>query len=196
MRLAQEVMEKAALDAVLFIPSGQPPLKETDLASPHHRMQMVRLAIASNPGFILSDIELSSEGKSYTVETISALKKIYPDDQLFFITGSDAFIDMPKWKDPDSIISSINLIIAQRPGTGFDEVKASPLVKGISTAPDSEDVMLLELRGGTQAMLVPVTQIDISSSYIRSQIQNGMSIKYLLPPEVEEYIRLHKLYLP
>ncbi|MBN2654921.1 MAG: nicotinate-nucleotide adenylyltransferase [Nitrospirae bacterium] len=195
LRAAQEVKEKASLDTVVFIPSGQPPLKSKDLASPHHRMQMVRLAIASNPVFSVSEIEISGEGKSYTVSTISALKKLYPADQLFFITGSDAFVDMPNWKAPDSIISSINLIVAHRPGTGLDKIKDSQLVKGISPASDSAGVMLLDLISGAQGMLVPVTQMDISSSYIRSQIRNGMSLKYLLPPEVQEYISINKLYL-
>lgn len=195
MRLAQEVMEKAVLDAVLFVPSGQPPLKENDLASPNHRMQMVRLAISSNPGFMLSDVELYGEGKSYTVSTISALKQLYPADELFFIIGSDAFIDMPNWKEPYAIISSVNLIVAQRPCTSAEFINASLFVESLMHDPLQPDVSQLRLKGGRQAMLAVITQLDISSSDIRDRIKKGLSIKYLLPPEVEEYIRLNKLYL-
>jgi nicotinate-nucleotide adenylyltransferase len=187
-------MEKVSLDSVVFMPSGQPPLKSRDLASPIQRMHMVRLAIASNPRFCASDIEFSGEGKSYTVFTISDLKRKYPSDELFYILGSDAFIDMPNWKEPGSIINSVNLVVVMRPGISDDAVKSSPFAENLVYDADDPEMALLQLKGGRQAVVIAGTSLDISSSQIRERIKKRLSVKYLLPPDVEEYILANNIY--
>ena len=200
LRTAEEARYKLRLDKVIFVPAGNPPLKERDAVAASHRYAMATLAAASNKDFIVSDLEAVKRGKSYTVDTLQMLRKRYPGDELFFILGSDAFLDMPKWREPEKLTGMTDFIIVARPGFSFDAIEGSPYIvsvkshEGASNQPGVCDYACYSLVSGRSAFLVPVTQMDISSSGIRRLVEEEKSIKYLLPASVERYIKKNKLY--
>ncbi|HKN18850.1 MAG TPA: nicotinate-nucleotide adenylyltransferase [Dissulfurispiraceae bacterium] len=201
LRTAEEARYKLRLDKVVFVPAGNPPLKDVDAVAASHRYAMATLAAASNKDFLVSDFEAVKRGKSYTVDTLQMLLKRYPGDELFFILGSDAFLDIPKWHEPEKLTGMTDFIIVGRPGVSFDDIAGSPYIKNVNSHNASNDSRFtihvsrsLTLVSGRSAFLVPVTQMDISSTGIRRLVEEKMSIKYLLPASVERYIKKHKLY--
>jgi len=172
---ASEVCNKFKLDKVIFIPSALNPLKNTsNLAEPHHRLKMIKLAIASNPLFEASDIEIKRGGTSYTIDTIKALVKKYDKDtNMYFIIGADAFGEINSWASPDALLKMCKFIVTTRPG--YDVKKAKHVFKKYTE-------------------MMEITYLEISSSDIRKRIKSGVPIKYLLPEKVENYIYKHRLY--
>ena len=168
--LAEYALTECKLDKVLFIPNRIPNLKQPPQATAHHRYRMVKLAIQDNPRFEISDIEIKREGISYTYDTVIALKKKLKNAKLFFIIGSDAYNSLPKWKNFKKLIAEIEFIVAIRPDS---KIKKIPQVK-------------------FQVLSIP--EIAISSSYIRERVEKGMSIRYLVPDGVWQYICEYKLY--
>ncbi|MBF0557695.1 MAG: nicotinate-nucleotide adenylyltransferase [Nitrospirae bacterium] len=214
LRTAEEARYKLRLDKVIFVPSGTPPLKETDTVASSHRFAMVKLAVASNKDFIVSDLEAGKQGKTYTVDTLRKLRKEFPGDVMYFILGVDAFLELPKWRQPEELTGLADFAIVSRPGFRLDDVVNSPYIKGADTEevnrevsgkkmirtladsrPAVHQLRSYRLASGRRAFLVPVTRLDISSTDIRHLIEQKRSIKYLLPLSVERYIKKHKLYL-
>jgi nicotinate-nucleotide adenylyltransferase len=118
---------------------------------------------------------------------------------LFFVLGIDAFLDIPNWRQPDTLVSLVNFAVTSRPGRRFADLASSPYLKvdeGLLRRLDDGDTEMLSapLTGGREAFLMRVTQMDISSTEIRARLRKGLSIKYLLPGEVESFIISHKLY--
>lgn len=196
LRAAEEVRYKTGLDKVIFIPSGNPPLKTEEIIEASHRYNMVRIATASNPDFVVSDLEIAEKEKSYTVNTIKKLREIFPDDELFFILGIDAFLDIPNWWQPYELISMIDFILITRPGFEPSEiVLKSPFVKVSSFSLSDDNHKCIELISGRKGLLVEVTAMDISSTKIRRLLKDNKSVKYLIPEPVEQYIYKHFFYL-
>jgi nicotinate-nucleotide adenylyltransferase len=199
LRVAEEALELAGLDSVIFIPSGNPPLKTEDLAPAEHRYAMARLATKKNPRFDLLDLECRTRQKSYTVKTLEKLQALYPDDSLHFILGIDAFLDIPNWYRPEHLLSLAHFLILSRPGCRFADLSASPYLPvrketlrklDMGTVPSYPTT----LPNGNTVMLLNVSPINISATDIRTRITEGKSVKYLLPADVESYIISHKLY--
>jgi len=192
LRAAEEARERIGLDKVIFIPSGNPPIKTEDLIEPSHRYTMTRLATDSNVSFVVSDVELMGSEKSYTAKTLQQLVGIYPEDELFFILGIDAFLDIPNWWQPERLISMVDFVLMTRPGFDFVDIAESPYVL---TPPSlSHDFWLLV--SGKKVFPVEMTPLAISSTQIRGLLRDGSSIRYLLPEAVEQYIYAHNLYKP
>ncbi|MDD4910335.1 MAG: nicotinate-nucleotide adenylyltransferase [Candidatus Omnitrophica bacterium] len=168
--MAEQVLQGLGLDRVIFIPSNLPPHKQEDsIASAKDRLVMVKKALKQNPRFFVSDIEIRRKGKSYSVETLRQLKKIYPDDKLFFITGSDLINYLGEWKDVDEIFALADFVVANRPGYI------------LSSLPE-------------RIVKVNIKSIDISAYEIRNLIRAGRSARYLVPDEVRGYIEKRGLY--
>ncbi len=207
LRAAEEARERGNLDKVIFMPSGNPPLKIVDLIDASHRYAMARLATASNVNFVVSDLEIRQIEKSYTVNTIQRLCEIYPGDELFFILGIDAFLDIPNWWQPDVLTGMVDFILVTRPGFDLMDVLKSPYInkgKGSKVNPVRSDASNgvkgqgeeMRLLSGRKALVLQMTPMGISSTEIRRLLREGKSIKYLLPDKVEEYIYQHNLYHP
>lgn len=199
LRAAEEIRAMFGLEKIFFIPSGSPPLKRKDLAEAKHRYKMVRMAVRNNPYFEVLDIECVRPGKSYTVNTLEQLLRDYPDADLYFILGIDAFLDIPNWREPEKIMSLANFIVLSRPGGNFSELFPSPyldLKKTRLSGLDRGEIALYTtvLQSGKKALLTTVTPIGISSTEIRECVKRGFSIKYLLPENVESYIISKSLY--
>jgi len=199
LRPAEEIRERLRLDKVLFIPSARPPHKDSDIIEPHHRLEMVRLAIKSNPRFDVSTIEVMRKGKSYSVRTLEEIVEEYGSEP-FFLLGIDAFLEIPTWREADRLFSLTNFVILLRPPYTFQSLTQSPYLRSMTRS------VLMELdqgirqgyrkglQNGKSIFFERVTSMDISSTYIRKSLKTGKSIKYLLPVSVESYIMEHRLY--
>ncbi len=181
LRLAEEAREVFALDRVLFIPTWVSPFKTGRVVTPpEHRLEMVRRATVGNDAFAYSAIECIREGTSYTVDTLRALQREHPDAELWFLTGTDAVADLPRWREPEEVLRLTRFAVATRAGTTIEEVRER----------------LVHLPGAWQERIsfFPMTNIDISSTDIRARFAAGRSVRYLLPPDVEQYIAAHGFY--
>lgn len=201
LRAAEEVREMLGFEKVLFVPSGNPPLKTGDLADALRRHEMVRLATAGNRAFDVLDTESVKPAKSYTVETLEVLLNSYAHSELYFMLGMDAFLDIPNWRMPEKLVSLVNFTVISRPGRKFEDLLSSPYLdvdRGDLKALDDScgEFEILRLKSLKEAALVRITPIDISSSDIRRRMRAGQSIKYLLPESVESFIISNKLYSP
>lgn len=196
LRAAEEIWERFHLQEVIFIASAVPPHKavEGGIAG-EHRMEMVRLAIAGNPHFSLSDIELKRPGKSYSIGTIQFFRQRYGSDlDLFFILGMDAFLEIGTWKSFQELFSLCHFIVMTRPG--FDKDFSVDIIPGAIadafTYQEGENRFIH--RDGYSVYVQGITFLDISSTKIRQEIHEGRSIRYLVPREVERYIERHRFY--
>jgi nicotinate-nucleotide adenylyltransferase len=177
--VAEEARTKLELTEVLFVPAGQPWLKQDrDITPALHRIEMVRRAIANNPYFKLSTLEVDRAGPSYTVDTLALLQnQLGCETSLFFILGRDTLAELPLWKEPAKVVQLCRLVVPPRLGSR-DLRHLEQAIPGLL-----ERVIQLNM---------PV--IGISSSEIRQRIAGGLSIRYLVPPEVEEYITQQGIY--
>ena len=179
--IAEEAMKRLALDRLLFIPAGQPWMKdESFITLAEHRLAMVRLAIAHKPRLELSTMEIERKGPTYTIDTLVELRdKLGEREEIYLILGWGSLEGFPQWQEPGRIIRLCQLVIVPRPGYSAPDVKAlETKIPGISRR-----VILLD---------GPV--IDISATDIRERVASGLSISHLVPDEVAEYITEHGLY--
>lgn len=172
--LAERVRESLNLDKLLFIPCAVPPHKGGRAVSPaHHRLAMLQMAIHDNKFFDASDIEIERGGVSYTVDTLEELSQKYSleRDDLFLIVGADNLLEIDTWKNPRRIISLSQLVAVGRPDFRIDKGKVP-----------------------FDFIKIDAPLLQISSSNIRQMVREGKSIKYLVTPQVEQYIFRHHLY--
>ncbi|MBM4339737.1 MAG: nicotinate-nucleotide adenylyltransferase [Deltaproteobacteria bacterium] len=194
LRGAEEIREAFHLDEVVFIPSATPPHKATDaIIDAKHRMEMVKLAIASNPYFSMSEIELSRQGKSYLIDTLRHFCEGRADI-FFFILGGDAFVEIETWKDFQNLFTLCHFVVMARPGFQKTPV-ASQLPDSLTSAfqYDIETKVWVHL-SGYHLHFQEISFLDISSTKVREFIEKGESVRYLIPPETEAYIYKHGLY--
>jgi nicotinate-nucleotide adenylyltransferase len=192
LRTAEEIRERLNLDNVIFIPSANPPHKEDEIIPFHHRYNMVKLSIKDNPLFSVSDIELKQSGSSYSIETIKNIRNIIGRNvTLFFIIGTDAFMEIKTWKNYRDLFYLCNFVVAIRPG--YENVDREILLEDNLFVYDESFDRLIHISNNFISF-IDVTFLDISSREIREKIRDKRSIKYLLPEEVENYIYKNSLY--
>ncbi len=196
---AEEVSGRLGLQRVLFVPSFIPPHKQDeDIPSVIHRMEMVRLAIADNPLFEPSDIEIKRGGMSYTIDTINTLRQTTHDAELYFITGLDSFLEIQTWNRWEMLMALCGFVVLSRPGYRFQDLSRIDFMKSAEEEFAALDQGLCKqavVRSGTfMVFLETIPLYDISSTDIRRRIKEGRSVKYLLPDKVENYIIKNKLY--
>lgn len=180
--IAQSAMDELDLDRVVFLPTGKSPHKDADqVTAPQIRCELVQLAIADNPDFVLSRIEADNPSVNYTCKTLATLHRQYPDTQFFFVMGEDSLDDFHTWKNPDEICRLADILVA---------VRSHEL--GISISEKIQTVSR-QYHGRIQALHAPF--FSVSSSAIRERVRNKKSIRYMLPPAVEEKIRSLQLYI-
>lgn len=175
--IAETARQAFALDQVVFVPNRQPALDKGRTVSPaDDRCAMTTLAIASNPHFALSRVELDRPGPSYTLDTVRHFRPLCPDPAaLFFILGADAVRDLRRWHEPDALLASCRFLAAARPGFDLASLRADAAL-------------------WARVDVLPVPLLEISSTDLRRRVREGRSVKYLLPEAVEEYIREQGLY--
>ncbi len=192
--LAEDVLEQLALDRVLFVPAGSPPHKPAALLAPAaDRFEMVRRAIAEHPRFDVSDVELRRTGPSFTVDTLSALAA--GGDQLYYIVGSETFLDLLTWREPRKVAALARLVVIPRAGSVFDTEGAAAqkvlheigveggFVHAGGAPPPARGVLI-----------VHATSLPLSASDLRRRVREGRSLVYRVPPAVIDYVQTHGLY--
>lgn len=199
--IAEAVREKLDLNRILFIPSGNPPhKKEEEIPPAKHRLEMTRMALVGHPAFELCEIEVNRPGKSYSVETLLELKRLYPHDRLFFIIGTDAFSDLPTWRDPERLFSLSDFVVVTRPGHPFSRLPDLSLLRKADLRPLLEldrrkgGIATVPLTSGTSIHFFSIPPSPISASEIRKKLAAGTETKNLLPEPVASYIIKNKLY--
>jgi len=180
------------LEEVIFVPSSIPPHKlKGEVIEASHRLEMVRLAVSGNPYFSVSDVEISRPGKSYSIETIKYVLKS-SQDTFFFILGNDAFLEIETWKEFQNLFSLCHFIVMTRPGS---QKKTPPLPRALAPNFRYASKEKAWVHGsGCMLYFKEIFFLDISSTKVRELIEKGRSVRYLIPPEVETYIRKHSLY--
>ena len=170
---AEEALVQFALDEVVFVPTGQPWMKQEREVSPaEDRYLMTVIATAANPRFTVSRVDIDRGGPTYTIDTLRDLARQWPDAELFFITGADALEQIVSWKDADELFELAHFVAVTRPGYA------------LSDAHLPRDAV----------SLVEVPAMAISSSACRQRVLAGRPVWYLVPDGVVQYIGKHRLY--
>lgn len=195
LRSAEEAREQLGLDRVLFVPAADPPHKTRRVTAAAHRLAMVRLAIAGHRAFRVSTLEIDRGGRSYTVDTLRALRERLPaDTALTLLIGWDAFLEIGTWKQYRTLFELADVAVWTRPPHA---VRAPRTLLPVAARTDfcyGQDHQTLRHRTGNQIRFLTVTALDISASAIRLRLRRGQSIRYLVPLGVERYLSRHRLY--
>jgi nicotinate-nucleotide adenylyltransferase len=195
LRCAEEARGALSLDRVLFIPSASPPHKRGAVASGADRLAMVRRAIAGHPAFRASPIEIDRPGRSYSIDTLRALRQLFPEPTKFvFLLGVDAFREIGTWRQYADLFWLADFAILSRPPHETRSPKGLlPVAARRHFCYDSNRRMLVHT-SGNRIVFLDVTALDISASSIRQRVLRGESIRYLVPSSVERYLDQHRLY--
>lgn len=178
---AEGARHLVGLDRVLFMPNRQPPHKAGHGVSPaQSRAEMVLLAIAGNPYFEFSDLELRREGPSYTLHTLQAVQAAHPDWQVAFLAGMDSLMEIQTWYEYRTVLKLADFIFFSRPGYATEQGHAMLATLGA------------ELTGRVRIIEVP--GVAVSASALRAQASGGYPLRYLIPDAVAAYIARNGLY--
>lgn len=178
--MAEEALVRLALSKVIFVPAKDPPHKPPQSYSPaEQRLRMVRLGVAGNPAFEVSEAELKRLGPSYTVDTLAFLQEqLGPGAELFFVMGMDSLANIMTWHRPADIVTRAHLAVAARPGHVVDLPGLERMLPGVSA----------------RLHVLHTPHIGISGHDLRWRVAKGLPIRYQLPASVEAYIYEHGLY--
>jgi nicotinate-nucleotide adenylyltransferase len=179
--IAEEAQSRMELQRVLFCPAGQPRLRTGEPeASAHHRLEMVRWAVQSNPDFSVSAIEIGRKGPSYTIDTLETLRQQEgPGTDLYFIMGADTLEGFDQWKEPGRVLELCRLVVVKRPGYEDPEIESV-----IRTFPAAKG-RVFRLQG-------PCSKL--SARTVRQRVAMGLPIDGLVPQVVKAYIDEQCLY--
>ena len=179
--IAEEVRSNVGLDKILFVPAGVPWMRENEgVSAGKHRLNMVDLAVKSNPHFESSSIEIDRQGVTYTADTLETLREDLDHEvELSFIMGMDVLEKFHLWKSPETVVELCSLVIVNRPG---------------NQAVDVNEVVKKYPEAGAKLRIINVPRMEISSSEIRERVRQKKSLKYLVSEEVIEYIDKNNLY--
>ena len=169
---AQSAFEALVLEELWFIPAKAPPHKPA-VAPAEMQLEMLRLALGDNPAFKVNDLELARPGPSYTYDTVMKIKGERPDDDIFFLTGADAYREIATWHRAEELTEAVAMVALARPGYTLGKL----------AAPFGERVTSLQTR-----------LCDVSSTEIRLRQRHAQSVRYLVPEAVEMYLDRNDLY--
>lgn len=181
--ILREFIRHLSLERVLLVPTGTPPHKDApELASQEDRFSMCALAVQEirEAPVEISRIEFDRQGKSYSADTLTLLKRRYPEDGLFFLMGEDMFLTVDRWYHPEIICACAALCASPRSESGLGNLK--------------EKQKELEREFGARCFLEDISYLPVSSTQVRELAEKGESLKGLVPERVEDYIREHGLY--
>ncbi len=180
LHLAEEAFTALGLDRLIFIPSNIPPHKDAgNLCSNTDRFEMCRLAAEDRPGFEVSDFEQRQGGKSYSVYTVGHFSEQYPDDELYFIVGSDMLMCFDKWYRFEDILKKVTLAVVSREYDDHEKLRQKAS----------------ELSDYGKITVLSAEPFPVSSTEIRERIACGQNYSCYLPEKVVQYIRLNNLYV-
>ena len=178
--LAETCREELNLDAVHFLPAGDPPHKSHAISHGRDRARMVTLAVSGYPEFVVDEREIRRSGPSWTVVTLQEFAQEYPDSELYFLMGADSLRDFPDWRQPETILELATVAAVNRPGYPLPSRKD---LKGLLKGLPADRVRFVSMPGTL-----------ISSSDLRQRVSSGRSIRFQTPRAVDVFLREHKLY--
>jgi len=182
--VAELCRESCELDEVRLVPAAIPPHKQDQgRAADEHRLHMLQLAIGGHRSISAWDVELKRGGVSYTVETLRALREERPDDELFFLMGADSLFDLPNWRSPEEICELATLAVVDRPGNRKIDFEVL------------SEIVSPERIEHFRSHVVPMPQLELSSSEIRERVAQKKSIRFQTPRAVEQFIVEESLYV-
>ena len=181
-KTAKSILALTPVEKILFIPLGNPPHKdENNVSSAYHRLNMLNLAVEGEKDFLISTMEIERNGKTYTIDTIKELKKLLGNAiKFFFIIGTDELLLINTWKNYEELLKICSFIAVKRPG-----YKDKLLEDAVACLTKNYDANI---------RIVEIPPVDVSSSEIRKNIKNGISIKGLIDEKVLNYIKENNLY--
>lgn len=183
LHLAEGYCSALGLDRVLFVPTCIPPHKEADdLLPASYRLAMCELATRDALKMAVSDVEIRRGGKSYTVDTLRELARIYPGDRLYFLMGADMFLTIEEWNGFEEIARTAVLCTASRHEGELPSLK--------------EHARKLERKYGAVCHIEAIPVLDISSTQVRDALSGGGDVRALVPDAVRDYIYENGLYRP
>ena len=198
LRIAEEIVETVGLQKMYFVPAGIPRLRHSPVASPQHRVEIVRLAIQKNPDFVLDGREIYRDGVSYSIDTVREFKQEFGEEiRLCLVLGADAFIKLPEWNNWKELFNLCHFIVSTRPGytlTLIKELLSKELREECSQRWVSNTESLKKNASGL-IFIASTTMLDISATTIRAHIAVGRSVRHLVPSVTVNYISENKLYL-
>jgi nicotinate-nucleotide adenylyltransferase len=186
LRTAYEVLQALSLREVRFVPAGDPPHRAAPLVTAERRLELVRAAVADQPGFVVDDREVRRAGPSFTVLTLGELRRESPATPLCLIVGMDAFLGLPTWHRWHELLELAHVVVAPRPGS---VAPADGVLGGLLAARRAADVADLHTRPAGRIYVQPVTQLEIGSTELRELLAAGRDPRYLVPDAVREVIR-------
>jgi nicotinate-nucleotide adenylyltransferase len=193
LRMAQELADALNLDEVRYIPAATPPHRVQPFISAQHRLEMVRLAIADNPIFLLDERELQraeQDGNipSYTIDTLISLRKeLGEETAIHLLMGSDAFLGLPAWHRWQELLDYCHIIVAHRPGFAVTENMPVSL-KAFWDGSATTQIADLSRKNAGHILMQPITPLDISATKIREDMKKNLIPRYLMPQSVIAYI--------
>jgi nicotinate-nucleotide adenylyltransferase len=198
LRLAEEMLELTGLQQIRFIPTGNPPHRDTPQVSAQHRSAMVQLAIADQPAFVLDEREVRRATKCYTVDTLRELRAELGETQpLCLLMGGDAFLQLNTWHEWERILDLAHIVVGYRPGFTLEKRIHSATAKlrqHYQQRLCTVGYLSQQAFGGIAELAIP--KLEISATLIRSRVAEKRTIRYLLPASVANYIYQHHLYIP
>ncbi|MEK7702682.1 MAG: nicotinate-nucleotide adenylyltransferase [Nitrospirota bacterium] len=199
--VARRIFSLLKLSRILFIPAKSPPHKQhQEIAKDSDRVKMVALAISDYPDFALCDIEIKRQGLSYTIDTILSLKKTVSNETFVFILGTDTFVHMASWKEPEALLELCSFVIVPRAGFPFSRLPSLKAIEGINKralmAMDRNErrSYTYRLSGTTRLYFRNIPWAEVSATKIRAGIHTNKNTECLLPKSVMSYIIERGLY--
>lgn len=189
--IAKTVLETLKLERIEFIPCFQPPHRQQPIGSPADRFTMVKLSTQSHPHFHANNIEMGRQGISYSVDTLTTLRKQMPHQPLCFILGADAFSVFHHWHEWEKIPALAHLIVVGRPSA---EPPSDPEIQALVHTRQTRDITDLKKNNAGYIYFLNNELIDISSTKIRQAIQAGEKNVAQLDKAVQKYIMDHGVY--
>jgi nicotinate-nucleotide adenylyltransferase len=177
---AEVARAELGLARVVFVPAARPPHKDAVVAPAEDRLAMVRLAVADNPAFEVSDAEVRRPGPSFTVDTLRTLAGEQPSQELFYLLGSDSLLDLPTWHDPEGLCRLATFAVLLRPGWPRARLEAWHAAQPPGRRP--------------RMVVVEVPALDVASRDLRRRLALGRTVRYLLPEAVRTYALERGLY--
>jgi nicotinate-nucleotide adenylyltransferase len=197
LRLAVEAAESCGLEQVRLIPAGTPPHRTPPVAPGWRRLQMARLAVEGCARIRVDDREVFKDAPCYTVETLGELRaELGPDLPLALIVGADAFLELTTWHRWRELFGLAHFVLAQRPGFEIEarlHASGQALAQEFAARSRTDPGVLRDAPAGA-IVRIGITALDISASLIRTRLEAGGSVRYLLPDAVLDYIQANNLY--
>lgn len=198
LRAAEEVREQLELERMLLVPSADPPLKRGGpeiLAPARERLAWVRAAVADNDRLCVSDLELEREGPSYTVDTLRILGEQLPGGPPVFVIGHDAFVELPAWREPRTLLTLAHFAVVARPPLRAGRLSdwlPTELARDFELSEDGQSAR--HRSAGTWLRRLEIQGLEVSATGIRRRLREGLSVRYLVPEAARRTIEESGIY--